>query len=121
MEGFMQVEWKDIGRAIKHVSVTDLIVGHVYFVVRYHGSELLVPELAPVVFIGKDLAQGDQGFLYFQDFASYSGGERFGDGNPESVVVCERFSEAQGASVCSYESAVDELLRCLLRRKEIGS
>ena len=40
-----------------------------------------IPELTPLVFIGRSLAENDMDALYFQDAASYLDGIRFGDGN----------------------------------------
>lgn len=113
----MKFEGRDLGRAVEHVPASELKLESVYFVVRYHDHDLSIPELSPLVFIGRDLADDDQGFLYFQDYASFSDGERFGSGPADGGAVFERFIEAQGSSVCHYESAVDELLRCLLRRQ----
>jgi hypothetical protein len=85
--------------------------------VRYFDSDLSIPELVPLVFIGRDLAEGDEGYLYFQDYPSFCDGERFGSREPGSSAFFERFIEAQGSSVCQYEAAIDELLRCLMRRR----
>jgi hypothetical protein len=40
---------------------------------------MLVPELDPLVFIGRNLEPGDSERLYFQDAASYTSGIRYGN------------------------------------------
>jgi len=63
------------------------------------------------------------GKVYFQDIDSYISGVRLEDPHPDADRDAERglvykFAEDQPA-VFDYEGAVDELLRCYLRRREI--
>src|SRR5688572_11974226 len=58
----MQEEFFE-GRTIKpfaeHVLWPDLVVGHTYFAVNFVDDDLHVPEVRPLVFIGRNLNEGD--------------------------------------------------------------
>lgn len=114
----MRFEGKELGRAIRYVPPASLKEGEVYFHVRYLEHELFVPELVAFVFIGRDLSKGDHGYVYFQDFTSYQEGTRFGKSREGAAPVYERFLESQGSSVCDFDDALDELMRCALRRQQ---
>ena len=68
------------GRELKsygeYVRAADLVEGHVYFRVSYLDQNSVVPELVPVVFVGRNLDPQQRG-LYFQDASSYLAGERY--------------------------------------------
>jgi len=99
-----------------------LIVGNVYFRVGFHDEEILIPELVPLVFIGRDLIPGDMNRWYFQDYTSFRDGVRF-DQTDTTEAVFDVFGGGESVvAVCEYERALDQLLRCSLRRrgKEVG-
>ena len=96
--------------------------GETYFIVDYADSDLLVPEMQAVVFVGRDVELSVSGHLYFQDMHSYRDGLRVDDEyrNDEPVEefrgFLHKFAEVQPA-VMDFENAIDELLRCYLRRR----
>jgi hypothetical protein len=124
------------GRNVPSVGVyvrsSELVVGQVYFRVGFLDDEMVVPELAPLVFVGRNLETGDAG-LYFQDVESYLLGHRheglhlesavdLGDDVPDpearAVVEFTVVPDTETVSVCSYEHALDQLLACALRREK---
>ena len=84
--------------------------------VGYVDDAMLFPEVEPVVYAGEDLASGDEGTQYFQDFQSYSAGIRHATASAEAPARFVTFSVAEGGAVFEFEKAVDELLRCSLCR-----
>ena len=123
------------GRELKpygdFVRSADLVVGRVYFRMSYVDADSVLPELAPLVFLGRDLDSQERG-LYFQDAPSYLGGERYDAVNwsgeaavPEDLPATWRgpnsefhvMPDSEYSSVFEYEGALDELLGCSLRRK----
>lgn len=113
----VRVEGRELPPYAEHCPAFHLREGEVYFRVDFHDETLLVPRLEPVVFIGRDLAIGDSGMLYLQDLDSYSEGARFGTAAPLEPIFT-RSLEQQSSGVYEYERAVDELLRCSLRRQK---
>ena len=112
----IEVAAKRIPTYAEHHPASRLQVGEIYFRIHFSDAELLVPYLEPAVYIGRDLAVGDSGMLYFQDADSYLQGSRFGlPADVEPTVT--RVFEHQSSSVFEYEKALDELLRCALRRQ----
>jgi hypothetical protein len=107
----------------EYVKSKDLREGETYFVVDYSDADLLIPQLTPVVFVGRDVETMGSGEVYFQDIDSYLAGVRLDNGDVDHGDDAERgllhkFAQDQPA-VFDYESAVDELLRCYLRRRAI--
>jgi len=103
----------------EYVKSSGLVQGETYFAVHFLDDQMLVPELDPLVFIGRNLEPGDSGRLYFQDAASYASGIRYGnrsdhkDGGEIKIHVVEENTPF----VLEFERALDELLRCSLRRE----
>jgi hypothetical protein len=64
---------REIKAYAEAVSVTELKVGEVYFFLNYV-DHLLTPTMETVVFIGRNLEEGDAGILYFQDVRSHRQG-----------------------------------------------
>ena len=120
------------GRELKpygeFVRAVDLEVGRVYFRMGYVDADTALPELAPLVFLGRNLDPEHPG-LYFQDAASYLAGERYDsvdcapppsettEPDCSSVVQFHVLPQGEYASVFEYEKALDQLLACSLRRK----
>jgi len=123
------------GRELKtygeFVKAADLVVGQVYFRVSFVDDDTVVPELVPLVFVGRNL-DADESGLYFQDVDSYFAGERYEAGEwtspPESSDTApllrgprecyfDVIAEREYSSVFEYEKALDQLLACSLRRQ----
>jgi hypothetical protein len=124
---------RDVPRYAVHVASTELAVGEVYFRLLYLDEQMLVPELVPLVFVGRDLdgvSSDAAAQCFFQDAASYIAGVRWADapapldGSSEEERLeqmlarghFESFLEEQ-VSVMSFENALDLLLLCSLRRE----
>ena len=73
-----------------------------------------MPELNPLVFTGQNLEPGDSGRPYFRDAGSHMSGIRYRDGGNAEVHVVEE----NAPFVFEFERALDELLRCSLRRRQ---
>jgi hypothetical protein len=74
----VRVAERDIPRYAIHVESEDLKVGNVYFRLSYLDNEMVIPQLVPLVFVGRDIdaTAGDPGRFYFQDATSYFAGVR---------------------------------------------
>ncbi len=123
---------REIPRYAVRVEPSELVVGQVYFRLSYLDEAMSVPELVPLVFIGRDLEPESNGShrSFFQDAASYLSGVRWGDASPEIVGQTEeeRFegwlqrghfetvAETDGGGVLLFERALDLLLLCSLER-----
>jgi hypothetical protein len=73
-----------------------------------------------LVFIGKDLEIGDSRKVYFQDVESYRSGARYGQVEGVAVHFFSG-SENEVGHLFEYQQALDELMRCSLRRQEVRS
>ena len=98
-----------------YVDAADLVEGRTYFTVHLLDNEGMVPEVRTLVFIGRDLEEGDQDLLYFQDAGSHREGVRYDDeasdarGEIHTVSAGTRF-------VMEFDEALNQLLDCSLRR-----
>ena len=54
----------------EYLKSTDLCEGEAYFIVDYSDAALLIPQLTPVVFVGRDIETRGSGKVYFQDIDS---------------------------------------------------
>jgi hypothetical protein len=115
----LRFEGRDLKPYSEYVQPSGLVEGEIYFAVHFLDDQMLVPELDPVVFIGRNLERGDCERLYFQDAASYMSGIRYGnsgehadDGQTKIHVV-----EENAPFVFDFERALDVLLRCSLKRQ----
>jgi hypothetical protein len=59
----MRCEAREIKPDTEFVKVVDLVVGRVYFDVTYVDYDMIVPEITPLVFIGRDLHPDEAGFI----------------------------------------------------------
>ena len=101
----------------EYMEASKLVEGEIYFAVHFLDDQMSVPELDPLVFIGRNLEQGDSGRLYFQDAASYMSGVRYGDGGGRGGETKIHVVEENAPFVCEFERALDVLLRCSLKRQ----
>ncbi len=111
---------RDLKAYAEPMRPADLAVGSVYFAVTFLDDEMLIPEMQPMVFIGRDLEPTDTGVLYFQDCASYRRGVRYFSASHEEGESSEASfytgPESESNHIFTYENALDVLLRCALRR-----
>src|SRR5437773_585235 len=125
---------RDLKPYAEYVRSKELVLGDLYFRVHFLDSDMLVPELVPLVFIGRNLTPGDDArgssVLYFQHFESHSAGIRYepvggdaeagaGDATVEHDAESPSFEcseETEFSGALEFEKAPDVLLDCSLRR-----
>ena len=71
--------------------------------------------MEPRVFVGAK-AESDGNKLYFQDFPSYQRGIRFESPNADDEAT---FKSGAGRYMFEYERALDVLMACALRRRNL--
>jgi hypothetical protein len=107
---------------VEYVRSDELREGEIYFRVLYLDDLTLVPMLQPYVFIGRDLDEGDEQQVYFQDAASYAAGVRLDDarqgGDIGNAYIIS--GTASDVNVMEFEEALKALIRCELRRREVA-
>ena len=127
---FESRELKPYGEFVRSA---ELVEGRIYFRVSFLDKNMLIPEMIPLVFIGRNL-QPNSHDLYFQDAASYIDGERHKpedwdrimDENSADIrthdLDCrlETMEDKEYTIVFEYEKALDQLLKCSLERKRVG-
>lgn len=114
----MRFEERELKPFAEPVVGSELKVGSVYFFVNYIDDEMLIPTMETVVFIGRNLENHDVGRVYFQDIDSYQQGARYGPAASEIQMHIYEGSEEEVNHVFEYEHALDELMRCALKRRE---
>lgn len=95
--------------------------GEIYYQVTYLDDLTLVPMLQPYVFIGRDLSEGDEQQLYFQDATSYIAGIRFETALDDGVDIGNAHIISGSPSdvhVMEFEEALKALIKRELRRRE---
>jgi hypothetical protein len=107
----------------EYVRASTLKLGDVYFTVGFADEAMLIPSLEPVVFIGSDIERSGEEKAYFQDICAYQYGMRFDAAGEKDAWAFQAFHVGKGGivnGVCEYEQALDVLLRCANRRREIA-
>jgi hypothetical protein len=88
----------------------------IYFFVNFVDEEMLVPTMTTVVYIGENLDSDDENQVYFQDIDSFNRGVRYGDEADSDSALFQKGSKSELNHVFTFESALDVLLACSLRR-----
>ncbi len=105
---------RDVPSYAEPVSAGDLQEGEVYFSVQYADEALLLPVVETLVFTGMEKDEGGLACC-FQDLASYQQGVRRGSSEAGTAVFCFQQTN-QLRHIFEYGDALDELIRCALRR-----
>lgn len=84
--------------------------------VQYADENLLVPIIETLVFAGKNLDNEHAELLYFQNAESYRQGIRYGSAEAENATF-QLAREDKVNHIFEYERALDELMKCSLKRK----
>lgn len=75
--------------------------------------------MRPLIYIGANLKNGDRELFYFQDFESYSNGLRYSTKSGHDPNF-----EVRGPSdlnhIFHYEHALELLMKCSLRRRNLS-
>lgn len=90
------------------VEADDLVVGSIYYSVKYLDDETLTPEMIPLTFVGPSLAKPDR-MVFRECSPSYDS-----EGNLQDERLHRVDKKVTG--VYTFDGALDELLRCSLRR-----
>jgi hypothetical protein len=101
------------------VSEDSLNEGQVYFSVQYMEDGLLTPTIKPLVFVGKYVSPDGLSRFRFQDISSYRRGIRY-DSAAAGEANFESAREGGVNHIFEYERALDELMRCALRRRKVS-
>ena len=110
----MRFEARDLKPSIETMPPDQLVEGELYFSVGYVDDEMVKPILLSLVFIGRDLKPGDKDACYFQDLESHAAGVRYVTASEEAPATFQTGDIVK--SIQRYDQALDELLRCSLRR-----
>jgi hypothetical protein len=128
----MYFEGRELKPYGEFVKASELVVGRVYFRVSYLDEDMVIPELVPLVFIGRDLGPEEPG-LYFQDAESFLSGKRWDDTNDEPAARSidedvdtsdghkgwfETQSEETYSHVYEFDKALNDLQSCSLKRRK---
>lgn len=117
----MRFEERELKPYAEPVPVSKLTQGSVYFLVSYIDDRMLMPTVEPLIFVGENLDAGDVGrVVYFQDVPSYRHGIRHDSAGKKGEATFFTASEGEMLHIFEYENALDELLRCALRRRKIA-
>jgi hypothetical protein len=98
------------------ISADSFVRRNVYFSLQFADPKLCIPILAPVIYIGKDLEDGDSDIFYFQDYESYTAGVRYSGLTEGSVFHI--YGRTEMNHIFEYEKALESLMKCSLRRRE---
>jgi|SRR5579871_4676783 len=112
----LKFEARELTPYARYVACGEFQTGSTYFMVNYVDDDMLILVVQTLVFIGRDLNPDDVGQAYFQDIKSYRKGVRHDSRDAGSDGFFLTGSE-KTAHFFEFESALEELMRCSLRRK----
>src|SRR5215472_13336451 len=118
MQGVTQFEGRQLKPYAEPIVPEELREEEVYFSLQFVDEEMLVPILAPLVFVGRNLAEGDVDLMYFQDYESFGHGLRYSSADADELAEFHVFGPKDISHIFEYEHALDELMRCALRRRK---
>lgn len=102
---------------IEPVEASELQEGSIYYTIDYSDSEMMIPHVMTVVYIGKNLDEDDKDIHVFQDFNSYDFGVTM-DSKVDGINAM--FIGQPGDNLNNifvFEKVLDELIRCSFRRE----
>ena len=117
-QGPMHWEERELSPDAQPISPAELQEGSVYFVIDYVDEARLIPVMNTLVFIGRDLQAGDKGKAYFQDLDSLAEGFHYDSPDKPDWATFYVESENQPIHTFEFEHALEELMRCSLRRRK---
>ena len=114
----MRFEERDLKPYAQPVTAKVLEQGRVYFSVQFADDNMLIPIMETWVFAGRNLDPEDtENHLYFQDVESYLQGIRYDTATDEDATFQVALEE-NTKHFFDYEYALEELLKCSLRRRK---
>ena len=114
----MRFEARELKPYAEPVVPEELREEEVYFSLQFADEELLVPILSPLVFVGRNLAEGDVDLMYFQDYESFGNGLRYSPTAADESTEFHVFGPKDINHIFDYEHALDGLMKCALRRRQ---
>ncbi|HKI87366.1 MAG TPA: hypothetical protein VKA53_11545 [Thermoanaerobaculia bacterium] len=114
----MRFEAREIKPYIEPDPAEELEVGTVYFQLNYLNPDCLLPDITPWVYLGRDLNEGEDGALYFQDAASYRDGVRISDPDRREEAIFQLVQSDNQNVMYEFEKALEQLMRCSIRRQK---
>lgn len=113
-------EARELPSCAEPISDAELQEGAVYFFVSFIDEQMLIPTMDTVVFVGRNLEAGDEDQVYFQDIESFRRGVRYDTAQEGDHAVFLSGSRNELGHVFNYERALDRLLVCSLRRRNLA-
>lgn len=98
------------------VRPSELVKGSTYFMVSYVDDDLLIPIVEPMVFLGRSIHGDADGKLYFQNAESFTHHGPYPEATDGDQDVFAFPDEGLG-SILNLDEAVEELQRCLARKR----
>jgi hypothetical protein len=116
----MQFEARELKSYAEPVTASLLKEGQVYFSVQFADEEMLIPIMETWVFAGRKLDPTDtEEHLYFQDVESYLQGIRYDTATPQNAAFQVALEE-NTSHIFEYERALEQLMKCSLRRERLS-
>jgi len=112
----VRFESRELKPYAEPVLATDLEVGSVYFLLTFADDDMHIPILQTLVFVGRT----SDGIVRFQDVETYRAGVRFDNVRDEDHAVFFECSGDQLNCIFEFEQALDLLLGCSLRRRNVS-
>jgi hypothetical protein len=114
----MRFEERDLKPYAQPVTAKVLEQGKVYFSVQFADDDMLIPIMETWVFAGCNLDPEDaENHFYFQDVESHLQGIRYGTATEKNATF-QVALEHNTKHFFEYEYALEELLKCSLRRRK---
>ena len=107
----------DLPAYAEPVKAVELEIGETYFAVQYLDEDLLFPTVETLILADKKHDADGAAIFCFQDLGSYKAGIPFGSADADSALFYSQ-SEQNLEHIFDFEHALDELIRCALRRRE---
>lgn len=113
----MYFEGRELKSYGEFMKASELVVGRVYFRVSFLDEDMAIPEVVPLVFIGRDLSPEELG-LYYQDAGSFFEGKRWDDTNDEPAAESvDENADVDGHQNGRFEMESDGTQPCLRVRE----
>ncbi len=116
----MNFDTRDLKPYAEPVAASSLAEGREYFSVQYADEDMLIPVIETWVYLGKDLEKAGDQLLYFQDIESYRQGVRYNSAGSDRAVF-QVAEPGKANHIFQFDHALDELMKCSVRRNSRGS
>ncbi|QTE83270.1 hypothetical protein [Shewanella algae] len=94
-------------------------IGRTYYHLTFADKYLSMPALEPLVFVGRNVFEGEVDTYSFQDTVSYVRFGAFGEGEPEAGdVLITSFGSDQLSAIITLEQVHQEIANALRRYAE---